>query len=512
MVIVETKGLLHRRYGHSLKRSALKMNRSLLLLFVGLLIQNAAFSQTINRGLDLSFGNQGIVIDSYADGHFHSYSDVVLQPDGKIIGVGDYVARYKIDGHIDSSFADSGLVALNSFTDSLSVYGSSVALQSDGKILICGITSIWVVNHTEEGGFLLRLKPDGSLDSAFGNNGKVLFCCGYQHVLLQPDGNILVAGGSGASIILHRFKPDGSYDSSFGVNGYVETINHNKNSVANMGLLPDGRIALGGATTNGVIAVFAARYKPDGTLDSSLGGTGLIYPTRTIYISDFRPMADGKMVFEIGGFNTSSDAEVHRLKADGSYDSSFGVNGILPVPGLAIQALWIMSDGRILCGGYNDSDYVLCRLKPDGQGIDSSFGIHGFISTDVAHWYRERPNTIELQPDGRIILAGDSRADMNANPRASMVRYNADANVSVPASPLAERPVIRLYPNPAGNTLFIEAPSYSQGGVIKLCNIIGRLLLSKPFDGGRTTLNITDLPAGLYILHWQGAAQKFIKE
>ena len=94
---------------------------------------------------------------------------------------------------------------------------------------------------------------------------------------------------------------------------------------------------MGGETQIGATdLVFCARYKPDGKLDSSLGGAGLVYPTHIIYINDFRLQPDARMVYALGGFNTSSDAEIHRLKADGDYDSSFGTNGIFPIPGLAI--------------------------------------------------------------------------------------------------------------------------------------------------------------------------------
>jgi uncharacterized delta-60 repeat protein len=494
------------------------MYRSLLLLFAGLLLQRATFAQTNNRGLDLSFGNQGIVIDSYvydyvhSFGYFHAFSDIILQPNGKIIGVGNYVARYNANGSFDSSFGTTGHVRLDSLADSLTEYGYRLALQADGKILVCGMSEIWI-NSMQRGGFLLRLNPDGSLDSAFGNNGKVLFCCGYQHVLLQPDGNIIVAGGSNVSVILRRFKPDGSYDSSFGINGYIETGNNLRNSMVNLDIMSDGRIITSGQTEVGASTVtFYARYKPDGSLDSSLGGAGLIYGEHIVFMNDFKLQPGGEMVYALGSFFFSSDAEVRRRKADGSTDSSFGINGSLPVPGMTIKSLWLMPDGRILCGGYNDSDYVLCRLKPDGQGVDSSFGIHGVISTDLVHWNSERPYTMEVQSDGRIILAGYSKANNVSPTLASMVRYNADAYVSVPTLPTAERPTLRLYPNPAGNTLWAEAPSYAPGGVIRTYDAVGSLLLSRPFEGGRTTLNLADLPAGMYILRWQGAAQKFIKQ
>src|SRR5262245_29092367 len=72
----------------------------------------------------------------------------------------------------------------------------------------------------------------GNLDPAFGKNGRVSvkFPGGFNQarsVIIQPDNKIVVAGsnaGSGNSdFVLSRYNADGSLDSSFGEGGKVAT-------------------------------------------------------------------------------------------------------------------------------------------------------------------------------------------------------------------------------------------------------------------------------------------------
>lgn len=76
---------------------------------------------------------------------------------------------------------------------------------------------------------LLRYNPDGTLDTAFGENGKVT--TGDSNVAaalaLQTDGKIVVAGsfndGANNEFLLLRYDPDASLDPTFGIDGKVTT-------------------------------------------------------------------------------------------------------------------------------------------------------------------------------------------------------------------------------------------------------------------------------------------------
>ncbi|MCU1327755.1 MAG: uncharacterized protein JWN34_3125 [Bryobacterales bacterium] len=72
--------------------------------------------------LDPRFGVSGIALTQGAS------SKSVLLPDGKIIVVGQTLARHNVDGSLDATFGDNGVVR--------GVSGDKVLLQRDGKLLI----------------------------------------------------------------------------------------------------------------------------------------------------------------------------------------------------------------------------------------------------------------------------------------------------------------------------------------------------------------------------------------
>jgi len=121
--------------------------------------------------------------------------DIAVQPDGKIIIVGDFdffagvprngIARLHPDGSLDTSF-DPG----NGIGTEINTYVTSVVLQDDGKIVIGGLFSQFN-NQPAKG--LVRLNHDGSIDGVFnagdGANERIL------DIVQQSDGNFIIAGG-----------------------------------------------------------------------------------------------------------------------------------------------------------------------------------------------------------------------------------------------------------------------------------------------------------------------------
>jgi len=138
--------------------------------------------------LDTTFGQGGIVLGPAADPMFQ-LSAVALQPDGKIIVVtlGGEVLRFLANGAPDAGFGIGGTTA--------NISGSSVALQSNGKIVIAGaaLSSANTQNFS-----VWRLAPDGLLDSGFGIGGSVSTAIGTTSyasaVEVQPNGQIVAVG------------------------------------------------------------------------------------------------------------------------------------------------------------------------------------------------------------------------------------------------------------------------------------------------------------------------------
>ena len=123
---------------------------------------------------------------------------MAIQTDGKIVVTGaSELARYRPDGSLDSTFGDDGTVPTNP------VWARSVAIQADGRIVVAGAISVaGELPHYDFA--LLRYTPDGALDTSFGSGGMqtTSFSAGWFEdeiaaaLALQPDGKIVAVGTS----------------------------------------------------------------------------------------------------------------------------------------------------------------------------------------------------------------------------------------------------------------------------------------------------------------------------
>jgi uncharacterized delta-60 repeat protein len=109
---------------------------------------------------------------------------------------------------------------------------------------------------------------------------------GAAAMAIQPDGKIVVVGegssGSFASwdFAVVRYNPDGSLDSSFGGTGIVITqLGSDADSASSVAIQADGKIVVAGIHQNCFCNEYSfalVRYNPNGTLDTSFNGTGIV--------------------------------------------------------------------------------------------------------------------------------------------------------------------------------------------------------------------------------------------
>ncbi|MGI8836583.1 MAG: hypothetical protein ACR2H4_08090 [Pyrinomonadaceae bacterium] len=303
-------------------------------------IDFAAVRYNTDGSLDTSFNGTGKVVTPIGSSHDVARS-VAIQADGKIVAAGgsynganyDFaVVRYNTDGTLDTSFGGTGKV----ITPIGSSYhsASSVAIQSDGKIVAAG-SSQGVSNDFRTNDFaVVRYNADGSLDTSFNGTGKVVTPIGNSYygassVAIQSDGKIVAAGGSynGASydFAVVRYNPNGSLDTSFNGTGKVVTpIGSADDFAASVAIQADGKIVVAGSSGNGSGDDFAVvRLNPNGSLDTSFNGTGkVITPVgKSSAASSVAVQADGKIV--VAGATTESDGIVFnfavvRYQGDGA--------------------------------------------------------------------------------------------------------------------------------------------------------------------------------------------------
>jgi uncharacterized delta-60 repeat protein len=381
--------------------------------------------------LDTTFGAgssdgspDGVVSISLGDGNDEGFG-IVVQSDGKIVVVGTstsvsgdgssniVVARLTTAGALDRTFGTAndgspdGLVNLS--LGKGNDVANAVTLQANGKIVVVG-------SNTDSGSSnvaVARLNTDGSLDTSFGAgngdgtpDGVVSVSLGAGNdvgsaVAMQADGKIVVAGTStsvgvsSSNIVLLRLTSIGTLDSTFGkandgtIDGVVNLSLGDGNDVANaLKIQADGKIVVVGSTVNaGSSNIAVARFKTDGSLDTTFGQANDGTPDGVVSLSlgngddvarALVIQAGGKMV--IAGTTSStgstSNAVVVRLKADGSLDSTFGQsNDGTPdgVVNLSVgdgndfgKALTLQADGKILVAGDRingtSSDIWVARL------------------------------------------------------------------------------------------------------------------------------------------------------
>ncbi|WP_330300273.1 calcium-binding protein [Streptomyces sp. NBC_00503] len=379
--------------------------------------------------LDPGFGPDGRVTTAFpgsAEGH-----DIARQADGKLVVVGGStdagfaLARYNTNGSPDTTFGGDGTV-----TDDFGGGGhiaNAVAVQpSDGKIVVAGTTEV----IAEEGGgccffSVARYNTDGSPDTGFGDGGLVRVeefggSADGADVAVQPDGKIIAAGkGGGGGFALVRLNSDGSLDPGLGgdgavVAGFTPASPQDAGGTARgMALQPDGKILAVGYVGNTAFDIGVARYLPNGSLDTTFSGDGMVTADfgGTEFGNAVALQPDGRIVAAGSG---GAGFALLRYNANGSPDTGFGTGGRtsvnFPGDGGTASAMALQQNGKIVLAGRADdpnsseaNDFGLARFNTNGT-VDTGFGGDGFVVTGFGDFDEARG--VLVQPDGKIVAAG----------------------------------------------------------------------------------------------------------
>ena len=353
----------------------------------------------------------------------------------------------------------------------------SIAIQSDGKILVGGIFIDY--NGTTQN-YITRLNSDGSRDETFdigtGFNSAVF------SLAIQSDGKILVGGafisynGTTQNRIT-RLNTDGSRDESFNIgDGF-------NNSVRSIAIQSDGKILVGGdfISYNGTTQNRITRLNTDGSRDEKSFniGDGFNNSVRSLAIQ-----SDGKIL--VGGnfisYNGTTQNRITRLNTDGSIDTSFDIGTGFSN---AVYSLAIQSDGKILVGGnlisYNGTTQNrITRLNVDGSR-DETF--------DVGTGFNDIVLSIVTHPDGKILVGGDF-ISYNGTTQNRITRLNPDGSLDIEYTPLiAEGTYSINYSQTVIFALTVEGDVTYVGGILNIDGAegIGALNLDGSVYEGSTT-------------------------
>ena len=340
---------------------------------------------------------------SFAGAGFAAGNRPVVQPDGRILIVGNFtavggqtrprVARLNANGTLDTSFVPSG------FTNVSAVRG--LVLLPNGQIVISGRFTVPASfpGNTTGAPFnylpLLRLNTGGSADGSFGIFDESLFgtnsnFSSARDVKVQSDGKLIAYATRSTlllntdSSILFRFNADGSLDSSFhqaAVRAFVPGTSDFYTGAPGAYLLESSGTMLLAGTFNsidndGIVRYGAARFMADGTpaaFAPELCGF-YDYPLHAVRFGD-RRMWIGCVPnsFEFGFYNTFPH-NLARVNADGTFDFSLDLASSVGDPRFLFGGVTGLPGDKAFVWGANEDngtpDYF--RLLANGM-VDSGF-------------------------------------------------------------------------------------------------------------------------------------------
>lgn len=409
------------------------MFRSITIAFLTVL---AALAKAQPGTLDYTFDPQG--------GPDARVGCMALQSDGKILIGGEFthyngvvrnrIARLNSDGTLDPSFNPG-----SGANDRV----NSIAVQSNGKILIAGVFT--TVNGTSRRR-IARLNSSGSLDTSF--DPGTAFDDIVSSILIQSDGKILVCGGFSSfngTPRLHaaRLNSDGSMDSVYNTAG----TNGANTSVSCLGLQSNGKVIIGGnfSSFDGQAVGRLARTSIAALFDLSFNSiTGADDAVARILV---RPDDKIYIVGAFSHYNGTSRNHVARLNVNGTLDTGFnpgsGSNG-------TIGSVALRPDGKVIIGGYFTSYNGVQR-----NGI-ALLEADGSLNTTFDPGEGTTPGVLCLlrQPDGRILIGGDFTT-YDGVTRTRLARIHDDDYAGVPID-VESSLGMRLYPDPADDRLLVQ--------------------------------------------------------
>lgn len=106
------------------------------------------------------------------------------------------------------------------------------------------------------------------------------------------------------------------------------------------------------------------------------------------------------------------------------------------------------------------------------------------------------------------VLAAPTLAQLQAAADAAQTRYN----LVLPTRPALAAGAWQLYPNPTTGRVRLEVPASFGGYEVQLLNSLGQTVQQTRFSSNTTTLDASNLPAGLYVVRVRGTAGQLTRQ
>jgi uncharacterized delta-60 repeat protein len=334
---------------------------------------------TVDGSLDATFGNGGTVIRDVFVAQFDTLSDILIQPDGKILALGHTAGfgregdialmRFNSNGTPDTSFSGDGRLAQGLGGADR---GVELALRSDGDILVSATSTA-----PGRAFALIRYNANGTLDAGLDGDG-ILYHNFGDRIAVQADNKVLIVRDEptddffGSAAIVTRLNTNGTLDGTYGSGGRTAPVMFgNEDFVTARQIVVQGGKALvladvkpdsyGGHNYSTVSLI---RFNANGTPDATFGG------------------GDGKEYFIPWGGALSDDPRDFALDAQ--------------------SRIVVAADSRYNTDPDRGFDFTLLRFLPDGQGrVATELGTPGPFDPST-----ERTVDVAIAPGGKIVQVG----------------------------------------------------------------------------------------------------------
>ncbi|MEQ8787044.1 MAG: GEVED domain-containing protein [Pirellulaceae bacterium] len=375
--------------------------------------------------LDAEFANGGKFNTRFTDGE--AFTDVALQPDGKIVTVGPSLG--------DDGDSDFRVFRFRRDVDPIDP-GVNTSNPGDPTFSGDGMRTVSFGNSVEAAGAVgiqhrfgeFRIVAAGTtFDEDLGYDLLAL-------ALLHEDGSIdtTITVDFGAD-----FKGPFRANSSIGIDDELLPITVDETLGASLAIQPDGKILVAG-TVNSNVAI--ARFTVDGALDATFDGDGMLIHDLgdNLVVNDIAVHTSTGSEYQIvvaGTMNHESDNDGFAVRFDktGSVDANFGAAGLarLDLGGNdVVEAVAFAADDAIILAGSSqfgdpvNHDFVVWKLNEFG-GFDTTFGTQGGWAA-VAFGGEDYAHDVAIQQDGKIVVVGGSPEPGPFNYDTVALRLTAD--------------------------------------------------------------------------------------
>ena len=396
---------------------------------------------TTSIGTNLNSGARAVALQ--ADGKIVAAGYSMIGSDPNTRNEDFAIARYNPDGSLDTTLGGTGTVTtdITGFTD----VAWAVAIQSDGKIVVAGQADV-DPNVAQRAFAVVRYNTNGSLDTSFGGGDGIVITGTYHRassVAIQSDGKIVVAGQSKENAMapnyftVARYNPDGSPDGTFDGDGILTTPMNTADDFRAITVQPDGKIIAAGQSNFATYDIVLVRYNSDGSLDGTFDADGKVVTQigiSTDAANGVTLQRDGKIVVTGASVTgVTQHSAILRYNTNGSLDSTFDGDGIVVTTtdanfaGDAFFAAAVQHNGKIVAAGFAGGVGKVVRYTKAGA-LDSAgafrWGTTGIVTSTFTF-----AQAIAIQPNGRVIIAGYQNFGSANNPdyRFALERYKSDS-------------------------------------------------------------------------------------